>query len=246
MNLYGLIGYPLSHSFSKKYFNDRFEKEGIENCRYENFPLPSINELPALIQSNSELKGINVTIPYKEAVIPFLTLKNEVVEATGACNCIKISGSKLEGFNTDVAGFERSLKKQLLPQHNKALILGTGGAAKAVAYVLAKAEIEFLIVTRKAENESIKHIRYEALTTDILYSHLLIINTTPLGMYPDTEKAPELDYAKISSRHYLFDLTYNPDKTLFLRKGEANGALIQNGYDMLIIQAEESWKLWNL
>jgi shikimate dehydrogenase len=239
-----LIGYPLSHSFSKKYFNDRFEREAITNSRYENFPISSISELPALIHAQPALKGVNVTIPYKEAVIPFLSEKNDVVAAIGACNCIKITGGHLSGFNTDVLGFERSLKKHLTPAHKKALIFGTGGAAKAVAYVLSKAGIEYSFVTRKKEPDLLS-ISYGQINPEMLSSHLLLINTTPLGMYPDTETAPDIDYHLITRSHYLFDLTYNPEKTLFLRRGEANGAVIQNGYEMLIIQAEESWRIWN-
>jgi shikimate dehydrogenase len=245
MNLFGLIGFPLSHSFSKKYFTERFLKEGITDTAYENFPIASIEELPGLIAQYPDLKGLNVTIPYKEAVIPFLTHQNDVVKKTSACNCIKIQNGELSGFNTDVIGFERTLKKFLLPAHKKALILGTGGAAKAVGYVLKRLGIEYSYVTRKADAGITAQISYQQLTDEQVADHLLIINTTPLGMYPDTEKAPPINYEMITPAHYLFDLTYNPEKTLFLRNGAQHGATIQNGYDMLVIQAEESWNIWN-
>jgi shikimate dehydrogenase len=245
MNRFGLIGYPLSHSFSKKYFTERFQREGISDTSYENFPIASVGELPLLIKKYPDLKGLNVTIPYKEAVIPLLSAKHPVVEAIGACNCIKLTDGTLTGFNTDVTGFERSLKRYLSPIHNKALILGTGGAAKAVAYVLSKLNIQFMYVTRNSQATMQPQINYAALTDEQVASHLLIVNTTPLGMYPDIDKAPSINYDMLSSQHYLFDLTYNPEKTLFLKKGEAKGSCIQNGYEMLVIQAEESWNIWN-
>ena len=245
MSAFGLIGFPLSHSFSKKYFTERFQKEGLQHCSYENFPIPTIGDLPALLRKRPDLEGLNVTIPYKEAVLPFLSEKNEVVAETGACNCIRIRGGKCSGFNTDVIGFENSLKKHLRPIHRKAMILGTGGAAKAVAYVLGRSGIEYVYVSRKNAQQEPNVVSYENINDDLIAEHLLIINTTPLGMYPDTEQAPPLNYNRLSRQHYLFDLTYNPAKTLFLRNGEARGASIQNGFDMLIIQAEESWKIWN-
>lgn len=245
MNLYGLIGYPLSHSFSKKFFEAKFEKEGMAGYAYENFPIESIDKLPAMLGDNPDLKGFNVTIPYKEQVIPFLDLKDEVVARIGACNCVRVENGKLSGFNTDVYGFETSLKKYLKPYHTKALVLGSGGAAKAVAYVLKTLRIDYLYVSRKSSPGVDHQLKYHELTADIMQSHLLIINTTPLGMYPAVETAPPLDYNQISSHHYLFDLVYNPEKTVFLLKGEARGAAIQNGHDMLILQAEESWRIWN-
>jgi shikimate dehydrogenase len=245
MNRFGLIGYPLSHSFSKKYFTERFQRERIADTSYENFPIASIEELPLLIEKYPDLKGLNVTIPYKEAVIPFLSSRHEVVKAIAACNCIKITNGRLTGFNTDVTGFERSLKKYLLPHHKKALILGTGGAAKAVAYVLTQLQMEWMYVSRNPQPTVQPHISYQLLTDEQVASHLLIINTTPLGMYPDVDKAPAINYDQLTAQHYLFDLTYNPEKTLFLKKGEAKGACIQNGYEMLVIQAEESWNIWN-
>jgi shikimate dehydrogenase len=242
--MYGLIGYPLSHSFSKKFFSDKFATEGLSDVTYDNFAIPSIAELPGLLK-NPSIYGLNVTIPYKEQVIPFLDWQDEVVEKTGACNCIRIQEGKLRGFNTDVAGFERALKRNLQPHHTSALVLGTGGAAKAISYVLRKLSINFLVVSR---SNTWKHppgsLRYEELTGEILASHLLIINTTPLGMYPDVDESPPIDYEKLTPGHYLFDAIYNPAKTRFLERGEKKGATIQNGLEMLIVQAEESWKIW--
>lgn len=242
MRQFGLIGYPLSHSFSKKYFTEKFEKEGWPGCSYENFPLPYIDALPAMLKSNPLLEGFNVTIPYKEQVIPFLSGATAVVTEIKACNCIQVKNGQLYGHNTDVTGFEISLKERLSYHHQKALILGTGGAAKAVEFVLKKLGIHYRYVSRKAGNNNLS---YEAVTPDLLAAHTLIINTTPLGMYPQTEGLPPLPYGALGSKHYLFDLVYNPVKTLFLQKGEAQGAVIKNGQDMLIIQAEESWKIWN-
>lgn len=242
MRLFGLIGYPLSHSFSKKYFTEKFEREKLEDCRYENFPISAIGELENILQQNSELKGLNVTIPYKESVTAFLNDATDIVKKTGACNCIKMTGNKLIGFNTDIAGFKNSLIKELKPHHNTALILGTGGAAKAVGYVLKTLNISYKFVSRRASDTNLS---YEKLNADIISRHTLIINTTPLGMLPDVNKAPFIPYEYLTPEHFLFDLIYNPPKTLFLKKGEECGAAIQNGLKMLEIQAEESWKIWN-
>jgi shikimate dehydrogenase len=242
MRHFGLIGYPLSHSFSKKYFTEKFDKEGWNDCVYENHAIASIDELPALIKNNPLLEGINVTIPYKEQVIPFLFQHSAVVKEIKACNCIKINNGKLIGYNTDVTGFELSLTPKLGNTHQRALILGTGGAAKAVAYVLSKLGIQYSYVSRKA---SPQNLSYKAVTPELLASHTLIINTTPLGMYPNVTECPPIPYQSLGSHHYLFDLVYNPGKTLFLQKGEAQGAVIKNGQDMLLVQAEESWKIWN-
>ena len=242
MKTYGLIGYPLSHSFSKKYFTEKFLKEGITDARYELFPLAQISELSQLLTSRPDLCGLNVTIPYKEQLHSFLHEENDVVAATGACNCIRIKDGKLKGFNTDVIVFEKSLLGLWKPSQKKALVLGTGGASKAVLFVLKKLGIESQLVSR---NPSVGSIGYKDVTKEIIKDHLLIINTTPAGMYPHADECPPLPYDAIGAQHFLFDLIYNPDKTLFLKKGEERGAAIQNGYDMLIIQAEESWKIWN-
>jgi shikimate dehydrogenase len=242
MKVYGLIGYPLTHSFSKKYFTEKFEKQGLTDHRYENFSIASIDQLKEVLNSNPGLAGLNVTIPYKESVVRFLTEKTEVVKKIGACNCIRIDGKSLRGFNTDTIGFEKTLSVKLKSHHKKALILGTGGAAKAVEFVLNKLGIRVKYVSRKP---SIRHYSYEQLTPQILADCTLIINSTPLGMYPNIVQAPPIPYDALSSRHLLYDLIYNPTKTLFLQKGEEKGADIMNGYEMLVIQAEESWKIWN-
>jgi shikimate dehydrogenase len=187
------------------------------------------------------LAGLNVTIPYKEKVIPFLDELSDEVKEIGACNCISIKETKLKGYNTDVIGFEKSLKKKLKPYHQKALVLGTGGAAKAVYYILHKNQIPFLKVSRTAgENQ----LTYESLTREIIESHQLIVNTTPLGMYPDVNSFPPIPYQYVGDQHYLFDLVYNPAKTIFLSRGEERGAAIENGADMLVDQAEASWDIW--
>ena len=242
MRLFALIGYPLTHSFSKKYFTEKFEKEGLKDCRYEHFSIDDISKLKTVLEENPDLCGLNVTIPYKEQVLSFLNEKNELVKQIKACNCISIKKGKLKGYNTDVLGFEQSLQEKLKPQHKKALILGTGGAAKAVEFVLDKHNIAYKYVSRKPSS---KNYSYEQLTPSIIKSHTLIINTTPLGMYPAVTEAPPIPYESLTSDHYLFDLIYNPEVTLFLRKGQEKGAAIKNGYQMLVIQAEESWKIWN-
>lgn len=241
MNRYGLIGFPLSHSFSGRYFAEKFSREGISDCRYELFPLEDIAAFPELWENHPDLLGLNVTIPHKEKVIPFLTELSEVVRKTGACNCIKKTSKGLTGYNTDVTGFETVLLRSLQPRHKAALVLGTGGAAKAVTYVLEKNGIAFLSVSR-SPGKGI--ITYAELDHKLISEHLLIINTTPLGMYPYTNESPDIPYESLTPDHFLFDLIYNPAKTLFLEKGECKGAFIQNGEDMLTIQAEESWRIW--
>ncbi len=242
MHLYGLIGYPLSHSFSQKYFEEKFEKENITDCRYQNFPISTIDELKKIIDQNPDLKGLNVTIPYKEKVIPYLNEATEVVKKIGACNCIKFIDGKLIGYNTDVTGFEKSFIKKLKPFHNAAMVLGTGGASKAVQYVLHKLKIPFIIVSR---NPRKNEMSYDNLDAHTINRCKIIINTTPLGMQPNVQQSPSIPYLNITNQHYLFDLIYNPVKSVFLEKGEFMGASIQNGDEMLINQAEESWQIWN-
>ena len=244
MRRFGLIGFPLSHSFSKNYFAEKFSKEGLKGYAYENYPIPSIADLPDLLRSEKELDGFNVTIPYKEKVIPYLTGSDEVVKKIGACNCVKKTGeNSYYGYNTDVTGFHQSLKEYLQPHHTSALILGTGGASKAVEFVLQQSGISYLLVSRNAGDGH--QISYNDITRELIDSHLLIINTTPLGMYPQTDVSPQIPYEYLTKKHYLFDLIYNPAKTLFLQKAEERGASIKNGLDMLVIQAEESWRIWN-
>lgn len=241
MKKFGLIGFPLTHSFSKKYFTEKFIRENISAVEYDSYPLEDISEFLSLLNSQPLLAGLNVTIPYKEKVIPFLDELSAEVRQIGACNCISIKGTKLIGYNTDVIGFEKSLKKKLKSHHQKALVLGTGGAAKAVYYVLEKNNIPFLKVSRSAGDDQQS---YESLTSEIIESHQLIVNTTPLGMYPDINSFPAIPYESLDSKHYLFDLVYNPTKTVFLSKGQERGADIENGADMLIDQAEASWDIW--
>ncbi len=243
MKQYGIIGYPLSHSFSQKYFTEKFTREGIANCSYQMFPLPDILELKNIIANNPGLCGFNVTIPHKQSVLALLNDTSKLPQALKACNCIKIVNGKLVGYNTDVIGFEQSLLPKLKSHHNNALILGNGGAAEAVKFVLKKLHISYTIVSRKLHDGS--DLTYTNLNEDILKNHTLIINTTPLGTFPNVNEYPAIPYQYLTPQHFLFDLVYNPPKTLFLQKGEGQGAAVQNGYDMLVIQAEESWKIWN-
>jgi shikimate dehydrogenase len=243
MRKFGLIGYPLGHSFSATYFSEKFRRASMEDCSYSNFEIPSISDLPDILK-DPELCGLNVTIPYKESVIPYLHRKDPVVQETGACNCIRIDQGELTGYNTDVKGFEESLDEKLTAGDKRALILGTGGSSKAVAWVLHKKGIDFLFVSRKKSGAH-NQITYEDLGQEIMRTHGLIINSTPLGMVPKTKDCPPIPYEYIGQGHYLFDLVYNPAKTLFLERGEAAGARIKNGADMLAIQAEASWAIWN-
>jgi shikimate dehydrogenase len=242
MRQYGLIGYPLAQSFSQKFFREKFQKEGLIDCSYDTFSIPSIDALATILKNNPGLQGLNVTIPYKEQVLSFLHEKSALVKKIKACNCIKIKDGKLTGHNTDAPAFEQSLKGQLQPHHTKALILGTGGAAKAVEYSLRQLNISYKYVSRKP---SAKSFSYEQLTAPLMQEYTLIINTTPLGMHPNIIEAPQIPYEVLTEKHYLYDVVYNPSKTLFLQKGEAQGAVIKNGYEMLVLQAEESWKIWN-
>ncbi|MGZ5220164.1 MAG: shikimate dehydrogenase family protein [Chitinophagaceae bacterium] len=242
MRQFGLIGYPLAQSFSQKFFTEKFEKENLTDCRYDTFSIPSIDALAIILRDNPELCGLNVTIPYKEQVLSFLDDKSPLVKKIKACNCIKIKNGKLTGHNTDAPAFEQSLKEKLQPHHTKALILGTGGAAKAVEYSLRQLNIAYKYVSRKP---SAKSFSYEQLTESLMQEYTLIINTTPLGMHPNIVEAPQIPYEVLTPRHYLYDVVYNPIKTLFLQKGETQGAAIKNGYEMLVLQAEESWRIWN-
>ena len=241
MRQFGLIGYPLSHSFSQKFFTEKFLKENIVNAQYTNFPIPSIESFAALWEENPNLEGLNVTIPYKKEVIPFLQHSSAVVQEIHACNCIRKFNNELYGYNTDVIGFEKSLLPFLKPHHTHALILGTGGASAAVQWVLQKLNIQYQVVSRKGNT----NLTYDQLSASVIESHTLIINTSPLGMYPNTNEAPNIAYDAISAKHHLYDLVYNPTETLFMKNGLAKGATVQNGLAMLHIQAEESWAIWN-
>ena len=243
MRLFAIIGYPLSHSFSQKYFTEKFARENIADAVFEIYPIPEISLLSEILKSRKDLSGFCVTIPYKKAILGFLDQQSDAVRQMGACNCVKIQGNTLIGFNTDVIGFEKSFAPQLLPYHTKALILGTGGAAAAVEFVLQKLQISYRFVSRQKTTANL--LTYEDLDESILDEYTVIINSTPLGTYPDTDEAPELPYHLLTAKHYLFDLVYNPPLTKFLQLGALQGAIIKNGYDMLVIQAEENWKIWN-
>lgn len=236
MRLFGLIGHPLGHSFSKAYFTDKFEKEHLD-CRYQNFDLQDISMLPKLLEEYSDLCGFNVTVPYKEAIIPLLDELDPIAAEVGAVNTVKVlPNGKLKGFNTDVVGLEQ------YPILQFALILGTGGASKAVQYVLRKHNVKYHLVSRDAMRGD---YTYGLLMADVIRDHRLIVNTTPVGMFPQVDEAPAIPYEALSPNHILIDLIYNPEETLFLRKGRECGAVTFNGLRMLHGQAEASWKIWN-
>lgn len=253
---YGLIGFPLTHSFSRKYFKEKFEKENLSNHFYLNFPLQDINDLESVFLQNPDLLGLNVTIPYKVDVMPFLNQLDVTAREVGAVNTIKITLLEkdiksvkslksffLEGYNTDVWGFELSLKPLLQPNHYKALILGTGGASKAVEYVFRKLGIEYKMVSRTPKGDN--QVSYTDLNETAIRNFPLIVNTSPLGTYPKVEECPDIPYEYITDQHFLYDLVYNPSETLFLKKGKEKGAIIQNGLAMLQLQAEKAWEIWN-
>jgi shikimate dehydrogenase len=243
MQLFGLIGFPLTHSFSQKYFTEKFVSLGLsKEIAYENFSIHDIEELAYLLLEKKFLCGFNVTIPYKKQVIPFLHFQTPEVKAMGACNCVKIQNKRLYGHNTDIFGFEQSLKPFLKPHHTHALVLGTGGAAAAVEYVLQKVGIQFKNVSR---TPALNSIGYADVNETIMSKYQLIINTSPVGQFPGVEESPAIPYHLITPNHHLFDLIYNPITTMFLQKGQQQGATIQNGYEMLVLQAEESWRIWN-
>jgi shikimate dehydrogenase len=241
MRRFGLIGFPLTHSFSQKYFNEKFVQLGLVDCMYENFSLAHIDELKNVLDQKG-LCGFNITIPYKKQVISFLDEQSDVVKQIGACNCVNIKNGVLTGYNTDVTGFEKSLSTFLKPHHTTALVLGTGGASAAVIFVLKKLGIEYQYVSRE---KSATAISYDELDKAMIESHHLLINTTPVGMYPNVFDFPAIPYQYLTAQHYLYDLVYNPAETKFLEQGRLQGAIIQNGQEMLVLQAEESWRIWN-
>ncbi len=245
MDKYGLIGYPLGHSFSISYHNQRFADEGI-NAKYVNFEIPSIDELPEVLSSNPELKGLNVTIPYKEKVMEFLDYISPEARAIGAVNVIKVihEGKNiiLKGYNSDVIGFTKSIEPMLEPYHKKALILGTGGASKAVNYGLKALGLETVYVSRYERPNT---IQYDKITPDVVKEYNVIVNCTPIGMYPHTEECPDLPYEAMNENNILYDLIYNPDETLFMKRGAQYGAQTKNGLEMLLLQAFASWEFWN-
>ena len=244
MDKYGLIGYPLEHSFSRNYFNEKFRNERID-AEYDNFEIPSIENLKEVLETTPNLRGLNVTIPYKEEVIRYLDELSPEARAIGAVNVIRVThkGSKtvLKGFNSDVIGFTRSIESMLEPLHRKALIRGTGGAAKAVDYGLKSLGLGTLFVSRTARSGV---ITYNDVTPDLIRSHKVIVNCTPLGMYPHVDSCPPLPYEAMDSHTLLYDLLYNPDETLFMQKGRQQGAITKNGLEMLLLQAFASWEMW--
>lgn len=238
---FGLIGLPLTHSFSKKYFEEKFFSEKISGCSYDLFELQSIAELPALIKSTPQLIGLNVTIPYKQAVLNYVDTLSSDAGEIGAVNCVKINGDRVEGYNTDAYGFETSLLRLLQVKPAQTFVLGNGGSAKAVRYVLKKLGIPFYTVSREKKDNTISYRAIE----DLMLESNLFINTTPLGMYPSVDASADIPYSKLTSKDILFDLIYNPAETEFLKRGKAQGATIKNGLEMLQLQAEKSWEIWN-
>ena len=258
MKRFGLIGYPLGHSFSKLYFTKKFEEEGLEDHVYELYPIEHLSDFENLINSNRDLCGLNVTIPHKIGIMFYLDKIDADAKAIDAVNCIRVIKGRplesfftgevssmkmrLEGYNTDCYGFELSLKPLLKKHHTKALVLGSGGSSRAVTYVLGKLGIDYQIVSRK---RSRKQILYSDLSAELLSEHTLIINTTPVGMSPAVDACPDIPYEFLTDKHLLYDLVYNPAETMFLKKGKEQGATIKNGEEMLHLQAERSWEIWN-
>ncbi|RZK00253.1 MAG: shikimate dehydrogenase [Flavobacterium sp.] len=239
---YGLVGKNISYSFSKAYFTEKFEKENNKNHSYENFDIQEIFEFPGILKNNPYLKGLNVTIPYKEVVIPFLDKMSKNALKIGAVNTIKFIGNgKTKGYNTDFYGFKKSLKPLLKSHHKNALILGTGGASKAVAYALRLLEIDYILVSRAPSEHTLTYDEIDASTFE---EYQIIINCTPLGTSPNVEVCPDIPYDYFTEKHIAYDLIYNPEETLFLKKAKKKGAVIKNGYEMLVFQAEKAWKIW--
>jgi shikimate dehydrogenase len=243
MKVYGLIGKNIDYSFSKKYFTERFTNTNASDCSYQNFDIDSVDDFPNVIAQNPDLMGLNVTIPYKETIIPFLDCLSKKATQIGAVNVIRFTKKrKLKGYNSDYYGFKKSLASILQPHHQKALILGTGGASKAVALALKEMNIPYAFVSREAHENTITYERINATTFD---NYQIIINCTPLGTSPNTKEFPPIPYQFFTEKHLAFDLIYNPEETQFLKKAKKKGALTKNGMDMLIFQAEKAWRIWN-
>jgi shikimate dehydrogenase len=240
---FGLIGKDISYSFSKKYFTEKFAQDLYEDCSYENFDILNIEDFPSVLKNNPNLKGLNVTIPYKESIIPYLDTVSDKAFQIGAVNVIRFTKKgNLKGYNSDWFGFKKSLEPLLQAHHKKALILGTGGAAKAVAFALDQLGITYSFVSREANPNTIDYSLINATTFD---NHQIIINCTPVGTSPNTKEFPPIPYTYFSNQHIAFDLIYNPEETEFLKKAKKQGAIIKNGYEMLVYQAEKAWKIWN-
>ena len=245
MEKYGLLGYPLGHSFSRNFFNEKFANEGID-AEYVNFEIPTIDDIMEIIDENKNLKGLKVTIPYKEKVSHYLDEMSAEARAIGAVNVVKVIRTsnevKLKGFNSDVLGFTRSIEPLLESHHKKALVLGTGGASKAIKHGLKQLGIEYTMVSRREVDGT---IQYKNITPEVLQEYTVIVNCTPSGMYPHVNECPELPYEAMSSKHLLYDLVYNPDETLFMKMGAKYGAKTKNGLEMLLLQAYASWEFWH-
>ncbi len=245
MKKFGIIGHPLGHSFSPSYFNEKFQNEGIDAV-YEKYDLPVITDLQAIIDYTQDLCGFNVTIPYKEKVMSYLDIVSPEARSIGAVNVVKVinkDGKKyLEGYNSDLIGFMRSIQPLIEPHHKKALVLGTGGASKAIIYGLHRLGLETLLVSRYQKDNT---IQYEQIDKTVLEEYTVIVNCTPCGMAPHFDECPPLPYENITPKHLMFDLIYNPDETLFLKKGREQGAITKNGLEMLLLQAEGAWEIWN-
>ena len=245
MDTYGLIGYPLGHSFSRNFFNQKFVDEGIDAV-YENFEIPSIEMFLEVLEATATLRGLNVTIPYKEKVISYLDVLSPEARTIGAVNVIKVEHKDkqrvLKGYNTDVIGFMRSIEPMIEPHHKKALVLGTGGASKAVCYGLRQLNIEPVLVSRYQRPGT---IQYKDITQEVVKEYNVIVNSTPCGMYPKVDDCPDLPYEALTPENLLYDLVYNPDQTTFMKRGAAQGAAVKNGLEMLLIQAQTGWDIWN-
>jgi shikimate dehydrogenase len=239
MQHYGLVGYPLSHSFSRQYFLEKFQAEGIA-ADFENFAVASVTGIASLVAEH-RLNGFAITIPHKKNIIPLLSGLSEAVQVIGACNCVKVEGDRLLGYNTDYVGFRNSFEPLLQPFHTKALVLGTGGAAAAVEYALLQMNIPYRNVSRTATGQQ---LLYAEIDEAILEEYQIIVNCSPVGTHPDIQTAPALPYEYIGPQHYLYDLVYNPAETRFLQLGKERGATVKNGYEMLVLQAEENWRIW--
>lgn len=249
LSKFGLIGYPLGHSFSKSYYREKFERENIRQVEYDLFPLETIDDFPDLVAADPQLLGVNVTIPYKIAVMKYLDELSPEARAIGAVNCIRIErnaqgGTHLKGFNTDVFGFEHSLRPLLKEWHKQALVLGNGGAARAVCHALDRLGIGWKLVSRNPQKGDPRHLGYAQLDQEVLDQYLLIINTTPLGTFPKVNESPDIPYGFLGERHLLYDLIYNPAETTFMKWGKSRGAEVRNGYEMLVLQAERNWEIW--
>lgn len=244
MRKFGLIGKDISYSFSQNYFSLKFKDENIKQATYQNFDLQNIEDFKKIVLKTEHLSGVNVTIPYKETIIPFIDKLDKKAKKIGAVNTIKLTKKgKTKGYNTDIYGFKKAIKPALKKRHKKALILGTGGASKAIAFVLKELDIKFYFVSRKASEKA--SYTYNTLTEDIISKHQIIINCSPVGTFPNVNESPDIPYNGIGSKHILFDLIYNPSETEFLKQGKNKGATTLNGYNMLVYQAEKSWKIWN-